>query len=370
VGVLQYFPLIEILFVTLPVLMYVNAKPNFNVKRDSSLFEGLERQLELKRKDPFLEQPSNNAGKAAVSSKRATPQDRGSIAQFEKNLFNQLYIQIEQANHESINITSSTTTGIERYFITVDHIVKAIENPYSKQGLKVFCWPVLSIPQRKRHLFSCEPGIPLTADYGFIRLNDLESKPSRGLIGVINFLVFLRTISMIRENLSSVPRVPFVVDIPSCVFDYPKLVHYFFEYIDHAEFPIKQIIWRMSEMDYEAQSAGLVERIYELGGDIICVLNEPRIENNFSILQINADKLEQLVQSHSHKQNQEVMAQFADQTSQIILGNVASQTRIVEDFGSSFDYVWGSAFEAPQTIENLTISQNLFNSHHGEMKIA
>lgn len=367
VSVFQFIPLIEIACITLPILMYVNQNPYLTWNSPQSKPKGLELDPTPRRKEPLIEQ-SANIVKPLL--KQLLLQDKGSIAQFEKNLLNQLFSQIEKADHEHLNLTATTSSGIEKYFITVDQVIKAVEAPQSRSGLKVFCWPIVSLPQHKRHFYSCEPGISLTGDMGFIKLSQLEARPSRGLIGVLHFLIFLRTVSLIRENLSICPRVPYIVDIPSSVLEYPKLVQYFFEYIDHPEFPIQSILWRLPETVLGTHSGGLIERIHERGGQFVCILSYPRTDLGWHYVQMNADTLHHIMFNQAYRQSQATLAQFAEQQSQVILGNVGPSHNMLESISTVFDYAFGSVFAKPEILENLTNTTNLFSSNAGALKIA
>jgi hypothetical protein len=357
-----YLPILEITLVTLPFLVFVHKNPTFHFPFPSKKF-----LFSLRRKQaPIIVQPVIEAHPPSNKSapiKQLSLSEKPNINQFERNLHTKLMSQLSRSNQETLHLQAPTTSGIEKYPLSYEQILGSINVPSNRYALNVFCWPVFSHPQKKIRFYNCEPGIFIGQDKKeYAQLNLLDARPSRGAGGIISFIVLLRVLSRVREELLPLSRVPVIVDLPGGILDYPKLVEYFLDYLEHPDFPIQKVIWRISEGMLASHNAGVVEKIEDLGGAIICVLNYPRIDKRWPYLQINHTTLENISSQEAYKNSPLNWEQFGAQTGEIILGYLNKSE--APQIPYAFDCAFGEALEPFVLLENLTPTRNIFSSQH------
>lgn len=289
------------------------------------------------------------------------------LSTYEKNLQAHLFSQVEKTQSDSITVLTSMQES-NRFPLSIQAVLQAIQQPYVRHGLKVYAWPVVSLPQKKTSLISCDAGIFISQEHGFAKLSSIESKASKGNHGGLLFLIFFKSVSLVREQFKALPQVPIVIDIPSTIFDYPKLVQHLFDYLEHKDFPHHRFLWRIQESAMTINSA-IINRIHELGGNYIVNVSYPRIEPNWPYMQIDASLLQKITSNQAHRQNHQLLNDFALQSSKVIIADVPQQYNWHDLNNISFDFAYGPSVAQVQVIENLTPTPNLF-SHDVSLKIA
>lgn len=286
-------------------------------------------------------------------------------AHIHKNIFAQLFSQVEKMPLDSVSLCVDTSSGIENYTADLSVILRALHQPYTRQGLGVRMQPVFALPQRKAAFLNLEPILKLPHEGWSAKLSTLDVKPMRGLGGALNLLIFLKTLARIHEHLSVLPNIPLICDFPENVLEYPKLIQIFFDFIEPMNLPMHRFLWRISDGGRAGQS-GFVNRLREMGSDFVVCLNYPRVDSTWRYLQLDLDMLHKNTKKIDVHQFEQDMSDFGSQEGWTILGNVHNLD-LLEDCGDFLlDFAFGEALSDMQTIETFSTEKNLFTSSYAK----
>lgn len=360
-SITAYYPIIFIALLTAPFIVFFNFYEPYNIVTNNEVINVSQESFSHKTENTTgtnFEKPAQTVVKPILKQQLFNLSE--ALSTYEKNLQSHLFYQIEKQQNESVTVFTSLMES-NRFPLPVSTILQSIQQPYVKHGLKVYTWPVVSLPQKKTCLLSCEAGVFISSEHGFAKLSSIESKASKGNHGGLLFLIFLKTVSLVREQFKTLPNVPIIIDIPSAIFDYPKLVQHLFDYLEHKDFPHHRFLWRIQETAMTVNSA-VLNRIHELGGNYVVNTTYPRIEPNWPYMQIDAALLHKIISNQAHRQNHQLLNEFAAQTSKIIIADVPQQYNWSDLLNISFDFAYGPCVAQTQIIENLTSTRSLFNN--------
>lgn len=268
-----------------------------------------------------------------------------------KNTLEDILNHLKNVPPSSISVFARLSAQEHRYSISLAHLILMIQ----QFSLQISARPVFSFPQRKISFYQYKISLPLPENKQLVPLDKLEVKANPHDKAQVDLAILLATLSKIIKENKSPTCTPFLCPVSESILKQPQHLQLFKDLICHFTFPKHLFVFLMQPAaiaKHHNLLAELNRQSIQIGLEVSEIPSK-RIPASVSAIYISAASLTESLKGLAHKQaNQQIQA-FSEQSYKIILGNL-EEVETLQDFETiPIDYTCGPAFGEVQILEEF-----------------